>query len=68
FPGEAIFVPSSPEATEEEGIVLVMVYNANDHITELVGLNPSEINGDTLFRANLNHHVPIPLHGIFVAH
>jgi len=68
FPGEAIFVPSFAEATEEDGIVLVMVYNANNHITELVGLNPRSINGDTLFKAKLNHHVPIPLHGIFVAH
>ena len=66
FPGEALFVPSSPTATAEDGIVLVMLYNANDHITELVGLNPEKINGEYLFKAKLNHHVPIPLHGIFV--
>lgn len=66
FPGEPIFVPKEISSAEDHGIILLMIYNADEHITEVLGIDARDIQSEAVFRARLNHHIPFPLHGTFV--
>jgi all-trans-8'-apo-beta-carotenal 15,15'-oxygenase len=70
YVGEPLFVPTAPGGTEDDGpedngIVLVMVFNSTDKRTEIVGLDARDLAARPLFTARLKHHVPYPLHGTF---
>lgn len=65
YVGEPLFVPTRPDGPEDEGVVLVMVFNSADHRTEIAGLDARDLAARPLFTARLRHHVPYPLHGTF---
>ena len=66
YVGEPLFVPRSPEGAEDDGVVIVFVYDSATGRTSIVGLEAADIAGRPLFTARLAHHVPYPLHGTFV--
>lgn len=65
YVGEPLFVPTGRNGLEDDGVVLVMVFNAGNHRTEIVGLDARDLAARPLFTARLKHHVPYPLHGTF---
>ena len=66
YVGEPLFVPRSPEGAEDDGVVVVFVYDSAAGRTSIVGLDAADIAGRPMFTARLAHHVPYPLHGTFV--
>lgn len=65
YVGEPLFVPTGRGGAEDDGVVLVMAFNAADRRTEIVGLDARDIAARPMFTARLKHHVPYPLHGTF---
>ena len=65
FPGEPLFVPRpSADESREQGWVLVLVYRAATHRSELVILDAGTL--DSVCRLELPHHVPPGFHGTWV--
>jgi all-trans-8'-apo-beta-carotenal 15,15'-oxygenase len=67
FAGEPIFVPrtSDPAAPEDDGWLLLLIFNAERERSELVVLNAQDLT-QPVARLGLKHHVPYGLHGSFV--
>ncbi|MEI7871897.1 MAG: carotenoid oxygenase family protein [Alphaproteobacteria bacterium] len=65
YVGEPLFVPTRAGGAEDDGVVLVMVFNSADKRTDIVGLDARDLAARPLFTARLKHHVPYPLHGTF---
>ncbi len=61
FVSEPVFVPHPQSSQEDEGWLLTLVYNGDRHRSELVILDPSNLN--LLAKLNLKHHIPYGLHG-----
>jgi len=66
FMGEPIFVPRPSAQSEDDGWVLVLVYNAERRCSDLVILASQDITAGPVARLQLSHHVPYGLHGSFV--
>jgi len=68
FVGEPIFVPRNAGAigAEDDGWVLVMVYDAAKDRSDVVILDAQKIAAPPLAVLHLKHHVPYGLHGCFV--
>ena len=63
YVSEPIFVPK-PKATEEDqGWVLVMVYDGSKHRSDIVILDGENLNKEPLATLHLKHHIPYGLHG-----
>jgi len=67
YPGEPIFVPRTPDAEEDDGFVLVVVYDGRTHRSDLVVLDARAIDKEPLAVAHLEHRVPLGFHGNFAA-
>jgi all-trans-8'-apo-beta-carotenal 15,15'-oxygenase len=65
YPGEPLFIATSPGGAEEDGVVVTLVFDAARRRTEVVGLDARDLAARPLFVAPLKHHVPFPLHGTF---
>jgi all-trans-8'-apo-beta-carotenal 15,15'-oxygenase len=65
YTGEPLFIPR-PGGGEDDGVVVVLIYDASQQRTAIVGLDARDVAGRPLFTARLSHHVPYPLHGCFV--
>lgn len=63
FTGEPIFVPRPGGNTEDDGWVLILVYDAETNKSDLVIL--SAIDLQLVAKLHLKHHVPYGLHGNF---
>lgn len=63
--GEPIFVPRSPDAAENDGWLLSVVYSAAGHRSRLVVLDARDVEADPVAVAHLRHHVPFGFHGTF---
>lgn len=66
FVGEPVFVPRSNSAAEDDGWLLVLMFNAETERSELVILDAK--NMSAVARLQLKHHVPYGLHGYFTPH
>jgi all-trans-8'-apo-beta-carotenal 15,15'-oxygenase len=64
FAGEPIFVPRSGSTVEDDGWVLVLIYNAARHCSDLVILEAQAL--EPAATLHLNQHIPYGLHGCFV--
>ncbi|MGK7880026.1 MAG: carotenoid oxygenase family protein, partial [Crocosphaera sp.] len=63
YVGEPIFV-SKPNATsEDEGWVLVMVYDGDKHHSDIVILDGENLEKEPIATLHLKHHIPYGLHG-----
>jgi all-trans-8'-apo-beta-carotenal 15,15'-oxygenase len=69
YVGEPLFGPTraltQANGAEDDGVVIVMVFNSASHRTDVVGLDARDLAARPLFNARLRHHVPYPLHGTF---
>ncbi len=63
YPGEPVFVPSPQAQKEDDGIVLSVVLDAQKGTSFLLILNAETFT--ELGRAELPHHVPFGIHGIY---
>jgi all-trans-8'-apo-beta-carotenal 15,15'-oxygenase len=66
FTGEPIFVPRPNGTSEDDGWVLGLVYDSDQHRSDVVILDAKDFNKGAVARLHLNHHVPYGLHGNFV--
>lgn len=65
--GEAVFVPESPDAGEDEGWLLSLVYDAGRDATDLVILDAADFSGAEVARVHLPQRVPYGFHGWWLA-
>ncbi len=64
--GEPVFVPESPDAAEDEGWVLQLVYASKTHTTHLAILDARRLEDGPIARAHFDHHIPAGFHGVWV--
>jgi len=65
FGGEPVFVPRPGGTAEDDGWVMVMIYNAECDRSELVILDARDLERGAIARLCLKHHIPYGLHGTF---
>ena len=65
--GEAVFVPTTPEADETDGVVLSIVYDENTDRSQFVVLDAANIESDPLATVELPQRVPFGFHGNWIA-
>ena len=65
FISEPVFVPRPNSEKEDDGWVLVLVYDATHHRSDVVILDARDLNQGPIARLHLLHHVPYGLHGNF---
>lgn len=63
FPGEPVFVPRPNGNAEDDGWVLLQVYDAGKDRSSLVILDATNVSGGPVAKINLEHHIPPGLHG-----
>lgn len=63
---EAVFVPSGPDAAEDEGWVLSLVYDPERDASDLLVLNAGDFAGDPQAIVHLPQRVPFGFHGNWV--
>ena len=61
--GEAVFVPSGPDAAEDDGHLLTLVYDATTDRSELVVLPAQDVTADPVAVVHLPQRVPFGFHG-----
>ncbi len=65
FPGEPVFVARSAEASEDDGFLLTVVYDAPEDGSYLAVLDAANLADGPLVRARLEHRIPMGFHGNF---
>ena len=65
FVGEPIFVPRAHSQQEDDGWIIVVVYNAENHRSEIVILDAENLEKGRIAKLGLKHHIPYGLHGSF---
>ena len=67
FISEPIFVPRdrSADSAEDDGWILVLIFDAEFNRSDLVVLDAQNISGKPVATLHLKHHVPYGLHGSF---
>lgn len=65
--GEAVFVPRSPDAAEDDGWLISIVYDADQGTSDLVIVNAQDISGPPQAIVHLHHRVPHGFHGNWIA-
>jgi carotenoid cleavage dioxygenase-like enzyme len=66
-PAEGVFVPSSPDAGEDDGYVLAIVYDTERDSSDLVILAAQDFTAEPVARVQLPQRVPFGFHGNWVA-
>jgi all-trans-8'-apo-beta-carotenal 15,15'-oxygenase len=67
FVGEPIFVPRPDSQQEDDGWVLLLVYDAVHQRSDVVILDASDLQKGPVARLHLKHHIPYGLHGNFTS-
>lgn len=65
--GEVVFVPSAPDAGEDDGYLVTLVHNPERGAADLVVLAAQDVAGDPLARMHLPVRVPLGFHGTWIA-
>jgi carotenoid cleavage dioxygenase len=65
-PGEAVFVPASSGAAEDEGYLLTYVYDADRDTSDFVILDAQNITSEPLAAVPLPQRVPMGFHGNWI--
>lgn len=65
--GEAVFVPRHPDAEEDDGFVLSVVYEGPTDRSHVLVLDARHLEASPLARATLRHRIPMGFHGSFAA-
>ncbi len=66
FAGEPLFVPHPDGKREDDGWVLMLMYDAAMHRSTLVILDAKDISQGPIAKLHLKHHIPYGLHGCFI--
>ncbi|HLK09871.1 MAG TPA: carotenoid oxygenase family protein [Candidatus Binatia bacterium] len=64
--GEPLFVPRSPEAAEDDGFVVALVYDGARDGSDLVILDARDVAGEPVATVRLPHRIPYGFHGAWV--
>ena len=64
--GEAVFIPRTAAAPEDDGYLMTFVYDAARDTSELVLLNAQHIADTPIARVRIPHRVPYGFHGNWV--
>ncbi len=64
--GEAVFVPAGPDADEDDGWVLSLVYDVDRDTSDLLVLNATDFTGEPQAVVHLPQRVPFGFHGNWV--
>jgi all-trans-8'-apo-beta-carotenal 15,15'-oxygenase len=67
FVGEPVFVPRNSGKSEDDGWLLVLMYDAVNHRSDVVILDAVDISKGPMARLHLKHHIPYGLHGSFAS-
>lgn len=67
FVGEPIFVPRPNAQQEDDGWVLLLVYDPAPQRSDVVILDASDLQKGPVARLHLKHHIPYGLHGNFTS-
>lgn len=67
FGGEPLFVARPNGTDEDDGWILLWLYNGEHHRTELAIFDAKDITTGPVAKLNLKHHVPYGLHGSFTS-
>jgi len=65
FGGEPLFVPRPGGEAEDDGWILILVYEADRHRSSLHILDARDIEAGPIAKLNLRGHIPYALHGSF---
>jgi len=65
--GEAVFVPTAPDAAEDDGWVMAFVHDPDRGATDLVVLAAQDLAGEPVARVHLPARVPLGFHGSWIA-
>jgi len=65
--GEAVFAPSSPEASEDDGYVMAFAHDPDRGAADLVILAAEDFTGPPVARVHLPVRVPLGFHGSWIA-
>jgi carotenoid cleavage dioxygenase-like enzyme len=65
--GEAVFVPASPEAAEDDGYLMAFVHNPDRGAADLVILAAQDFAAEPVARVHLPARIPLGFHGNWVA-
>ena len=65
-PDEALFIPASEGASEDEGWLMTMVYNRAEDISEVVILDAQQVASGPIARIKMPRRVPFGFHGTWV--
>jgi carotenoid cleavage dioxygenase len=63
---EAVFVPAEPDADEDDGWVLSLVYDADRDASDLLVLNAADFTGEPQAVVHLPQRVPFGFHGNWI--
>ena len=66
FGGEPLFVARPDGEAEDDGWVLLWIFNAERDRTDLTIFNAQDISAGPIATLKLKHHIPYGLHGSFV--
>ena len=64
--GEPLFVPRTAASPEEDGYVLVLVYDQAANTSRFHVLDARNIAGEPIATVHLPHHIPYGFHGNWV--
>ena len=64
--GEAVFVPTSPAAPEDDGYVMAFVHNPDRGAADLVILAAQDFGGEPVTRIHLPARIPLGFHGSWI--
>jgi all-trans-8'-apo-beta-carotenal 15,15'-oxygenase len=65
FVGEPVFIPRPGAMAEDEGWLVLLVFDAAHERSDVVILDAQNISTEPLATLHLNHHIPYGLHGNF---
>jgi carotenoid cleavage dioxygenase-like enzyme len=64
--GEAVFVPASPGASEDDGYVMAFVHNPDRGAADLVILAAQDFRGEPVAQIHLPARIPLGFHGSWI--
>lgn len=67
FTGEPVFVPRPHATQEDEGWLILLVYDSAHHRSDVVILDAQDLTQGPVAKLHLNHHIPYGLHGSFTS-
>jgi carotenoid cleavage dioxygenase len=65
--GEAVFVPASADAAEDDGYVMAFVHNPDRGAADLVILAAQDFTAEPVARVHLPARIPLGFHGSWIA-